>query len=232
MRIPKLYISVFFVFSYSFALGEDKGIKLYNNNQYDKAKKYYEKVLLERKVDASASFGLGATAFQQKDYSLAMKGFENALNTDNVKLKSSAYYNMANLLVENQKLEESLAFYRQSLILDPNDLDTKINYELVKFQLQDQQKDQSNDESQNNRTDSSNDKNDEQKNKEKKDSKNNNDFEEERENNASKEKNIQDQTPQDKQNAAAILDALKNNEKINKKLQISKFKGRKLEKDW
>lgn len=38
--------------------------------------------------------------------------------------------------------------------------------------------------------------------------------------------------PQDKQNASAILDALKNNEKINKKMQISKSKRRKLEKDW
>ena len=65
---------------------------MYNNNQFDKAKEYYEKILLERKEDAIASFGLGATAFQQNDFSLAMKGFESSLNTDNKELKSSAYY--------------------------------------------------------------------------------------------------------------------------------------------
>ena len=40
------------------------------------------------------------------------------------------------------------------------------------------------------------------------------------------------QESQDKQNATAILDALKKNEKINKKQQISRMKKRKLEKDW
>ena len=44
--------------------------------------------------------------------------------------------------------------------------------------------------------------------------------------------NDKKQIPQDKQNATAILDALKNNEKINKKIQISQSKKRKLEKDW
>ena len=40
------------------------------------------------------------------------------------------------------------------------------------------------------------------------------------------------QESQDKQNAAAILDALKKDEKINKKQQMSRTKRRKLEKDW
>ena len=40
------------------------------------------------------------------------------------------------------------------------------------------------------------------------------------------------QESQDKQNAAAILDALKKDEKINKKQQMSRAKKRKLEKDW
>ena len=67
------------------------------------------KFLLERKEDAIASFGLGSTAFQQNDLLSAMEGFESALNTDNMELKSNAYYNMGNVLVENQRLEESLA---------------------------------------------------------------------------------------------------------------------------
>jgi hypothetical protein len=50
--------------------------------------------------------------------------------------------------------------------------------------------------------------------------------------NLSNEEKQQKPIPQDKQNAAAILDALKNNEKINKKMQIYQSKRRKLEKDW
>ena len=136
MRIIRFYISSLIIFSFSIVFCEDRGIKLYNSNKFDKAKEFYENILLEREEDAFASFGLGSTAFQQNDYSLAMKGFESALNTENIELKSSAYYNMANVLAEEQRFEESLKFYRQSLVLNPNDIDSKINYELIKFKLQ------------------------------------------------------------------------------------------------
>jgi Mg-chelatase subunit ChlI len=260
MNIARLNISVFIICFFSIAICEDKGIKLYNSNQFDKAREFYEKILLERKEDAIASFGLGSTAFQQNDYSSAMKRFESALNTDNMELKSSAYYNMANVLVENQRLEESLAFYRKSLVLNPNDLDSKINYELVKLRLQEQRndenqesnedkdsnKDQSNDqnqskdskqnnenqdENQNEQADSSKKNNDEQQNKDQ-EQKNNKQDKEKVDENLSNEEKQQKPIPQDKQNAAAILDALKNNEKINKKMQIYQSKRRKLEKDW
>ena len=258
MRIIRFYISSLIIFSFSIVFCEDRGIKLYNSNKFDEAKEFYENILLEREEDAFASFGLGSTAFQQNDYSLAMKGFESALNTENIELKSSAYYNMANVLAEEQRFEESLKFYRQSLVLNPNDIDSKINYELIKFKLQEQKndenqqnnddkdgnKDQQNDqnkdkeskdnndnqnEAQDNQADSSKQNNEEQQNSEK-----NNKKEDKEEESKSQhdQGNDKKQIPQDKQNATAILDALKNNEKINKKIQISQSKKRKLEKDW
>ncbi|MDG2265831.1 MAG: tetratricopeptide repeat protein [Candidatus Marinimicrobia bacterium] len=259
MSISRLNIVVFIFYSYSFAICEDKGIKFYNNNQFDKAREYYEKILLEREEDAIASFGLGSTAFQQNDFSLAMKGFESALNTDNIKLRSNAYYNMANILAENKRLEESLAFYRESLVLNPNDLDSKINYELVKFRLQEQQnnkdqesnkekdnnQDQSNNQNQNTESNQNNEDQDSKENDQADSSNNNNEREnKDKENKNNKQEKQKDDEklsdnekqekpiPQDKQNATAILDAIKNNEKINKKIQISKSKRRKLEKDW
>jgi tetratricopeptide (TPR) repeat protein len=259
MSISRLNIVVFIFYSYSFAICEDKGIKFYNNNQFDKAREYYEKILLEREEDAIASFGLGSTAFQQNDFSLAMKGFESALNTDNIKLRSNAYYNMANILAENKRLEESLAFYRESLVLNPNDLDSKINYELVKFRLQEQQnnqdqesneekdnnQDQSNNQNQNTDSNQNNEDQDSKENDQADSSNNNNEREnKDKENKNNKQEKQKDDEklsdnekqgkpiPQDKQNATAILDAIKNNEKINKKIQISKSKRRKLEKDW
>ena len=251
MRIIRFYISSLIIFSFSIVFCEDRGIKLYNSNKFDEAKQFYENILLEREEDAFASFGLGSTAFQQNDYSLAMKGFESALNTENIELKSSAYYNMANVLAEEQRFEESLKFYRQSLVLNPNDIDSKINYELIKFKLQEQKnddkdgnKDQQNDqnkakeskdnndnqnEDQDNQADSSKQNNEEQQNSEK-----NNKKEDKEEESKSQHDQENDKKPisQDKQNATAILDALKNNEKINKKIQISQSKKRKLEKDW
>jgi len=240
------------LFIVSIGIGADKGIDYYNNNEFEKARQYYESVIIDRNDDPAANFGLGSTAFQQQDYAAAMKGFETALGTDNSELKSSAYYNMANILAQNQRLEESLAFFRKSLELNPSDLDAKINYELIKFQLQQQQQQQNQDQ---NKNQDENNKDDEQtgdqkqqdKQQQEQNAKNDSSDEEESEQQSNQNEDQQEdqsqqqqqdmaengkQESQDKQNAAAILDALKKDEKINKKQQMSRTKKRKLEKDW
>ena len=244
----------YFLFFVSSGIGADKGIEYYNNNEFEKARKFYESILNDRNDDPAANFGMGSTAFQQQDYVVAMKGFETALSTDDNKLKSSAYYNMANILAQNQRLEESLAFFRKALELKPSDLDAKINYELIKFQLQQKQQQQNQDKNQdqeeNKDSEQSGDqkKQDQQKDeKEQEDNAQNDNSDvqknEQKSNQNEEKKNDQTQEQQeisenekqesqDKQNAAAILDALKKDEKINKKLQTSRAKKRKLEKDW
>jgi len=251
--LNKVLFKFFLLFFVSISIGADKGIDHYNNNEFEKARQYYESILIDRNDDPAANFGLGSTAFQQQDYAAAMKGFETALGTDNDKLKSSAYYNMANILAQNQRLEESLAFFRKSLELNPSDLDAKINYELIKFQLQQQQnQDQNQNQDENNKDgEQSGDqkKQDQQKDKQQQEQNAQNDSSDEQESEQQSNQNEdqqEDQTQQqqqdiaenekqesqDKQNAAAILDALKKNEKINKKQQMSRAKKRKLEKDW
>jgi len=244
------------LFFVSISFGADKGIEHYNNNEFEKARQYYESILMDRNDDRAANFGLGATAFQQQDYAAAIKGFETALGTDDDKLKSSAYYNMANILAQNQRLEESLAFFRKSLELDPSDLDAKINYELIKFQVQEQQQQQNQDQNQNhdeNNKDGEQSgdqkKQDQQKDKQQQEQNAQNDSPDEQESEQQSNQNEDQQEDltqqqqqdiaenkkqesQDKQNAAAILDALKKDEKINTKQQMSRAKKRKLEKDW
>ncbi|HIF28055.1 MAG TPA: tetratricopeptide repeat protein [Candidatus Marinimicrobia bacterium] len=251
--LNKVLFKFFLLFFVSISIGADKGIDHYNNNEFEKARQYYESILIERNDNPAANFGLGSTAFQQQDYAAAMKGFETALGTDNDKLKSSAYYNMANILAQNQRLEESLAFFRKSLELNPSDLDAKINYELIKFQLQQQQnQDQNQNQDENNKDDEQSGdqkKQDQQKDKQQQEQNAQNDSSDEKNSEQQSNQNEdqqEDQTQQqqqdiaenekqesqDKQNAAAILDALKKDEKINKKQQMSRAKKRKLEKDW
>jgi len=251
--LNKVLFKFFLLFFVSISIGADKGIDHYNNNEFEKARQYYESILIDSNDDPAANFGLGSTAFQQQDYAAAMKGFETALGTDNDKLKSSAYYNMANILAQNQRLEESLAFFRKSLELNPSDLDAKINYELIKFQLQQQQnQDKNQNQDENDKDDEQSGdqkKQDQQKDKQQQEQNAQNDSSDEQESEQQSNQNEnqqEDQTQQqqqdiaenekqesqDKQNAAAILDALKKDEKINKKQQMSRAKKRKLEKDW
>jgi len=247
--LNKVLFKFFLLFFVSIGIGADKGIDHYNNNEFEKARQYYESILIDRNDDPAANFGLGATAFQQQDYAAAMKGFETALGTDNDKLKSSAYYNMANILAQNKRLEESLDFFRKSLELNPSDLDAKINYELIKFQLQQQQnQDQNKNQDENNKDDEqTGDQKQQDKQQQEQNAKNDSSDEEESEQQSNQNEDQQEdqsqqqqqdmaengkQESQDKQNAAAILDALKKDEKINKKQQMSRTKKRKLEKDW
>ncbi len=250
--LNKVLFKFFLLFFVSISIGADKGIDHYNNNEFEKARQYYESILIDRNDDSAANFGLGATAFQQQDYAAAMKGFETALGTDNNELKSSAYYNMANILAQNERLEESLAFFRKSLELNPSDLDAKINYELIKFQLQQQQQQQNQDQNKNqdennNDDEQTGDQKQQDKQQQEQNAKNDSSDEEESEQQSNQNEDQQEdqsqqqqqdmaengkQESQDKQNAAAILDALKKDEKINKKQQMSRTKKRKLEKDW
>ena len=54
-------------------------MEFYQNQEYDEAKGYYEKILLERGDNAQAHFGLGASSYQQGDIEVAKEGFQESL---------------------------------------------------------------------------------------------------------------------------------------------------------
>jgi len=223
--LNKVLFKFFLLFFVSIGIGADKGIDHYNNNEFEKARQYYESILIDRNDDPAANFGLGATAFQQQDYAAAMKGFETALGTDNDKLKSSAYYNMANILAQNKRLEESLAFFRKSLELNPSDLDAKINYELIKFQLQQQQnQDQNQNQAENNKDDEQSGdkkKQDQQKDKQQQEQNAQNDSSDEQKSEQQSNQNEDQQEDQTQQQQQDIAENENKNLKINKMLQLS-----------
>ncbi len=248
--------------------GEDKGLQNYRNRQFEKARGYYESILTKGE-NPSASFGLGTSAFQQGDVETAVQAFDDVLEGQNNKLKAKSYYNMGNILHQQQRMDESLAFFKKSLELDPRDNDAKANYELIKYlmQQQEQQQDQQNQDDQQDQ-----DKNDEQQKdqqqqesgqeKKEENSKQFDDQKKEQKQDQQNEKKEEQSDPKEqeskesekpeektsqplseseekdkekeenKKNAEVILNALKQDDKINQKRKISKAASKKLEKDW
>jgi len=222
---------------------QDKGRKAYESGKYNEARAYYEHVLNNRKNDDAAQFGLGATAYKQQDMEIATRSLNAVKNSDDPSLAAKALYNLGNMFRDQQKMAESLAMYRQAIELDPMDEDAKINYELLKQVIEQQQTAQQ---------DQQQDQNSEQKkdeggqNQASQDQPQHN--EESQEQNQKHKKQSEKPAPQqqsqleqeasrekksDKQmQAEAILNALKDQEKINQKRQIAKSKSRKMEKDW
>ena len=246
-----------FLFYLGVLFGQDKGKKAYEEGHYDEARVYYEHVLKNRKKDNGAQFGLGVTAYQQKDMETAARALNNAMNSDDKSLASKAMYNLGNMFRDQQKMEESLALYRKAIELDPTDEDAKVNYELLKQVLQQQEQQQQQDkqnqeqdqekqdqqkqdqdsegqDEQNNNQDNQEKGEDQQKQQEDQQQSQSEKEEEKKEQQQSQAKKdeTQDQKTDKQMQAEAILNALKDQEKINQKRQIAKSKSRKLEKDW
>ena len=241
-----------FIFFLCSVFGQDKGKKAYEDGNYDEARTYYEHILKNRKKDGAAQFGLGATAYQQKDMETAARSLNNVMNSKDKSLASKAMYNLGNMFRDQQKMEESLAFYRKAIELDPTDEDAKVNYELLKqvLQQQQQEKDSDKDQNQDKQDQQNQDQNEQDQNSENQDGQNQNkdqdkkeqdqqqsQSDQEKENKEQEQSQVkrdesQEQRSDKQMQAEAILNALKDKEKINQKRQIAKAKSRKLEKDW
>jgi len=244
-----LYLGVLF--------GQDKGKKAYEEGQYDEARIYYEHVLKNRKKDNGAQFGLGVTAYQQKDMETAARALNNAMNSDDKSLASKAMYNLGNMFRDQQKMEESLALYRKAIELDPTDEDAKVNYELLKQVLQQQEQQQQQDKQNQEQDQEKQDQQKQDQDSEGQDEQNKDQEKQEKGEDQQKQQDDQQQSQSEKEKekkeqqqsqakkdekqdqktdkqmqAEAILNALKDQEKINQKRQIAKSKSRKLEKDW
>ena len=259
----RIQVVLFFICSLGFSI--DKGLKEYNNNNFQEAREYNESVIEKKSDDLAAHFGLGVAAYRQGDMQSAMEAFDEIIRNNTPKLKAESYYNMGNILYEQQMTEESMRLYKKALMINPNDSDAKFNYEMLKYQLQNQEQSQgeNDDQKENNKQENSEQsKQNEQEKEEKKENldqqthqnqQNEEDLENpkneqestQQESGQENQKNQQQQEQmreseqenakeenQDRLNAQAILDALKDEEKINKKRQITRMKSKKLEKDW
>ena len=71
------------------------------------------------KKNDAARFGLGTSAYQQKDFETAARVLNNVMRTKDKSLQSKALYNIGTLFNEQQKMEESLAFFRKAIESDP-----------------------------------------------------------------------------------------------------------------
>ena len=235
----------------------------YFNEGFNDTINYVIKELYDLRTELKAKKNPAEQAY--KLFMNSMYGIKllNPIDTDNKALRSKSYYNIARILQDKNEIEQSLSFYRKSLELNPNDMDTKINYELLKNQMKQHQKqednqnkennDNQNDESQQNQDQSNNeDENNSQENESKSEQYKNENKEEDKnemvENDSSKQaesqtketdQNANDQPLEENKNksdelmqAEAILNALKDQEKINQKQKILKTKSFKFDKDW
>ena len=196
------------------------GNNLYEDSLYNEAEIEYRKSLEKDQDYFAASYNLADAIYKQKRFEESANLFD-AL-TDDAKTKdekAKLYHNLGNSLLKQQKLEESIAAYKDALKNNPTDEDTRHNLALAQKMLEQQQE-----------------QNKEQKEEDNKEQ----NQEKEQEENQEKEKKEQEQQPQEKEDmskeaAEKMLEALQQQEKeLQEKLQKKKVKGKKVKvlKDW
>jgi Ca-activated chloride channel family protein len=128
-------------------------LREYKAGKYDKAYEEYKKLSERDATDPRLHFNAGASAYQSKQFKEAVKEFNDALATPDLKLQQQAYYNLGNTLYHlgegipdpSKKMEtwqNSLSQYESTLRLNPNDPDAKHNLEYVKRLLEELKKQQ------------------------------------------------------------------------------------------
>tara|TARA_Y100000739_G_C20611922_1_gene469194 strand:+ start:572 stop:1300 length:729 start_codon:yes stop_codon:yes gene_type:complete len=221
-------------------ISQDIGQKMINNGDFDSALNYYQYLLNDEKLSKDDIIYNLATIYSSIDsIPTAEKYFDLAIQ-DSLNPSSDLSYNRGNMFFKSQMLEESLKSYRNALLKNPDDSDARKNYEFVKNEIeknqqaqeQNQQQDEKTEESENNDNEQKKDQNQENKNRD--DKSNNSDKNPEKNNNndnpqnqdisqSSKQENNDQKQIEIDQNVENILNAMKENEKVNKKRKQNNF---------
>ena len=200
----------------------------FKNEEYDKSIANY-KILIDSfdVTNEKIYLNLAHSHFLSNDTAKALENYTYATITDNNEIKSIALQQIGNINESRNKLEEALDFYKESIISDNNNIDSKFNYELVKKKIQKQKENkQENPNEKNNKEDKKEDKKENSENK-KNDEKGNKDEQEKEKNEPQEDKNEQKNSENSdnesleeklkkinmsKKKAEMILNALNNNE--------------------
>ena len=143
-----------------------KGNRLFDKERYTQSADAYQHALNHDSTSFEARYNLGntmirramadTTAYADPESSAAKmsqgfisqaEGLLQAAAADSLRTadeRADAFYNLGNSQFIQQKLQEALKSYRQSLVLRPDDMEAKYNYALTKKLLEQQQQQQQN----------------------------------------------------------------------------------------
>lgn len=236
------------LFFHTYLNSQDSGYEMYKDGDIDSALKYYNTLLDMDNEDISKEdliYNIGTIYSSMNNITAANSIFQSAYNDSLKNFSSDLSYNYGNALYRSKNLEKSLNAYKDALLRNPNDSDARKNYEFVKNEIkknknmnkqQDQKQDsKDNQENKNDKKDQNSNENENQnqnQNDDKKDnSKNDNNPSQSESPQVDNNESNQNREMQSNQSAENILNALKENEKVNKKRKQKKS-SQQLNKDW
>ena len=210
------------------------GNRKYRRQNYREAEIDYRKALVKDSLSLAANYNLASDLFCQESYEEAEKYFDSATKlSEGSEYCADSWFNKGDNALKRQDYASAVEAFKQSLLLNPADIDAKENYIYAKLMLKNQQNQQNQQQDNQNNQDN-------QKNQDNQNDQNNQD-------NKDKQNPPQDQ-PQDRQNrpqdspqispqqAQQMLRAIQakekeTQEKVNKE-KAEALKSRQKDKNW
>lgn len=224
----------------------EEGNKSYAEGAFDQAEIDYREALktAEGKSQSTAQFNLGDALYKQERWKEALEAYGKSLvGVEDPKLKAEIYHNMGNAWMQADEVANAIENYKQALINDPTDEETRQNLaKAIQIQKLEMKRKEDSDEEPDEKKDEKNDGDGNKKNDQKQD-----------QNKNQEDKKDQDQDPKeqssddpakdaegkkqdlDRQNIERLLQALdREEEKTQKKLLRKKIKAKpsNSSKDW
>ena len=125
-----------------------QGVRAYQDGDYSEAEVQFRKAGDLNQESFEAEFNTGAALYGQEKYEETFKQYESLVEQSQAALEEDPetlahiWHNMGNSLLEAQQYGPSIEAFKNSLRLNPDDLDTKYNLAYARKKLKEQQQQQ------------------------------------------------------------------------------------------
>ena len=212
------------------------GNRKFNKEEYKQAEIDYRKAVVKDSLSVAGEYNLASALYRQEDFDGAGKALDAIKDLAPVSEYAGDYYfNQGNIALQKEDYASAVESFKQSLLLNPGDLDAKENYIYAKKKLQDQQNGGGGQDNQDQNQDQDNqDQNQDQDNQDQNQNQDNQDQDNQNQN------QDQSQQPQDQkispQQAQQMLQAIQAKEKETqdkvKKEKAELLRSKQKEKNW
>lgn len=113
------------------------GNRKFRRDRFKEAEIDYRKAALKDSLSLTAEYNLASALYRQQDYAGAAKALATVKEQE--ALPAQYHYNAGDAALQQKDYAAAVEAFRQSLLLDPGDLDAKENYIYAKKMLENQQ---------------------------------------------------------------------------------------------
>lgn len=199
------------------------GNKAFKKGDFRKSEVDYRKSLLYDSLSVAGNYNLAETLYRQDDSEGAIKAMEPVQNVVKGTEHEAAYnYNLGDYYLETKNYGAAVEAFKQALLLNPGDRQTRENYQYAKKMLENQQNQQ--DQNQQNQDQNQNDQNQDQNQDQQNQDQNKDQNKDQQDQNQDQNQQQQQQQQVSQQAAEAMLQAINEQEKKTKE-EVDKKKA-------